>query len=395
MDTQPRRGSSLLKITLLCLGHCLNDIHASFLPTFVPVIVQRLDLSMTQAGLLKSLSGIIHIVGQPVLGYMADRSSRPWPIIAGPIMAALGASLIPSAPNYGMALLFVGLWGLGSATFHPQGHGAIGHVADPTRLAFALSIFSVAGVLGATLSPLYGLALAHLFGYTWMPLAALVPVGILAALLLRYLPRVHDGAARSAGDKGLLQSLVDLLRIIYPVWGVSFARDAANQGVKFFLPLLITSRGGTVTEAGSVLFFIMIGCTVAPMIGGRLADRLGKEKVMAIVLVLSPLFLFPAALTEGPLSYLLYMIGSAIISGSMPITAAMAQEMAPESRSLASSVVMGLSWGLGGFVMLPLGALADHLGLMFTMSCIALLPLAALPFLLLKMKSTAHGEGEL
>ncbi len=387
-----KTNPSFVKISLLCLGHFLNDVVASFLPTFVPVIVQRLGITMTQAGLLKSLSGIIHILGQPVLGYMADRSSRPWPIITGPIMAALGASLIPSAPNYGLALLFVSLWALGSATFHPQGHGAIGHVADPQKLAFSLSLFSVAGVLGATVSPLYGLALAKLFGYTWMPLAAFVPVAALAILLIRYLPRVHDRETVPGENKGLFRSLRDLFAVIYPVWGVSFARDAANQGVKFFLPLLITSRGGTVTEAGSVLFFIMIGCTVAPMIGGRLADRMGKERVMASVLILSPMFLLPAALLEGPLSYLLYMLGSAVISGSMPITAAMAQELAPDSRSLASSVVMGLSWGLGGFVMLPLGAVADHLGLVTTMGSIALLPLAALPFLLLKIRKTSEAR---
>lgn len=385
MSAKGRKGS-LFKICLLCLGHFLNDIHASFLPTFAPVIVARLGLSMTQAGLLQSISGVIHIVGQPVLGYLADRSSRPYPIIIGPIMAALGAALIPSAPNYGLALLFVSLWALGSATFHPQGHGAIGHVAAPSRLAFFLSVFGVTGILGATLSPLYGLALARLFGYGGMPLAALAPVVILALLLWRYLPRVHDHKKTEGPEKGLLVSLKDLFKVIYPVWGVSFARDAANQGVKFFLPLLITSRGGTVTEAGSVLFFIMMGCTISPMIAGRLADRLGKERIMALILILSPLFLLPATLLHGPFSYLLYMIGSAIISGSMPITAAMAQEMAPESRSLASSVVMGLSWGLGGFVMLPLGVVADHLGLDITMSCIALLPLAALPFLILKVK---------
>lgn len=383
------RNNSLIKICLLCLGHFLNDIHASFLPTFVPVIVERLGLSMTQAGLLKSISGVIHIVGQPVLGYMADRSSRPYPVIIGPLMAALGAALIPAAPNYGIALVCVSLWALGSATFHPQGHGAIGHVAEPSKLAFFLSVFGVAGILGATLSPLYGLALARFFGYGGMPMAALVPVTILALLLLRFLPRVHDHKKADGPDKGLLVSLRDLFKIIYPVWGVSFARDAANQGVKFFLPLLITSRGGTVAEAGSVLFFIMMGCTVSPIFVGRLADRLGKERVMALILILAPLFLFPATMLRGPFSYLLYMIGSAIVSGSMPITAAMAQEMAPESRSLASSVVMGLSWGLGGFVMLPLGAIADHMGLVATMSCIALLPLAALPFLLLKVKKTA------
>lgn len=380
------RNGSLVKIALLCLGHFLNDIYASFLPTFVPVLVARLGLSMTQAGFLKSISGLIHIVGQPVLGYLADRSSRPYPIIIGPIMAALGASLIPSAPNYGLALVFVSLWALGSATFHPQGHGAIGHVAAPSRLAFFLSLFSVAGVLGSTLSPLYGLALARSFGYEAMPLAALVPVVILAALLFRFLPKVHDHKQAAGTDKGLFASLRDLFKVIYPVWGVSFARDAANQGVKFFLPLLITSRGGTITEAASVLFFIMIGCTISPMIGGRLADRMGKERVMALILILAPLFLLPAAVLRGHLSYVLYMIGSAVISGSMPITAAMAQEMAPESRSLASSVVMGLSWGLGGFVMLPLGMIADRMGLVVTMGCIALLPLAALPFLVLKVK---------
>lgn len=176
------------KLTVLTLTHFVNDVYGSFLPTFVPLIVERLGITYGQAGLISSLSGLIHMVVQPMAGYISDLFSRPYALMAGPLMTALGASLLPASPTYGMALLFTGLWGFGSAVYHPSGHGGVGYVEDPSRLAFFLAIFAVGGIFGSTVSPLYAIALYRLFGYTLMPLAALVPALLVGYLTWRVIP---------------------------------------------------------------------------------------------------------------------------------------------------------------------------------------------------------------
>jgi FSR family fosmidomycin resistance protein-like MFS transporter len=53
----------------------------------------------------------------------------------------------------------------------------------------------------------------------------------------------------------------------------------------------------------------------------------------------------------------------------------MAQEYVPESRSTASSLVMGISWGVANMVASPIGALGDRIGLERALCLVALSPL--------------------
>jgi FSR family fosmidomycin resistance protein-like MFS transporter len=55
---------------------------------------------------------------------------------------------------------------------------------------------------------------------------------------------------------------------------------------------------------------------------------------------------------------------------------------------------MGLSWGIGGFIMAPLGYLADRTGLTTTLVVIGLLPLLSLPFLKLVRRDDGTVEGK-
>ncbi|HOR54657.1 MAG TPA: hypothetical protein PLM30_05480, partial [Synergistales bacterium] len=97
-----KRPAVNTKLVILTLTHFLTDLHGTFLATFVPVIVGRLGISYAQAGLLNSLSGMIHIVVQPMAGYISDTFSRPYAIIVGPLLTALGASMLPLGPTYGV-----------------------------------------------------------------------------------------------------------------------------------------------------------------------------------------------------------------------------------------------------------------------------------------------------
>jgi len=376
------------KLAVLTLTHFINDIHGSFLPTFIPLIVERLGISYAQAGLLRSLSGVIHMIVQPVAGYISDLFTRPYALMAGPILTALGASLLPASPTYGLAFLFVGLWGFGSAVFHPSGHGGVGYVEDPSKLAFFLAIFAVGGIFGATVSPLYAIALYRLFGPALLPLAALVPVSLVGFLTWRVIPKLkeksHD-ARPSPVD--FIKTMTGTFRIIYPIWMVAVCRETAVSGIRFFLPLLIASRGGTIVNVGTILFTINIIGSISPVFGGRIADTIGRKRVIAFAMIAAPFFLVPAALTRGIISIALYMAGNALLQALLPVTGAAAQELAPRSRNVVASLVTGVAFGLAGLLVAPIGLFADMFGLVATLVLLALLPLVPMPLYFRKWRT--------
>ncbi len=387
MISKEKTNGNYFKIFLLTIGHLLNDIHGNFLPTFLPTIIGKLGLSLTQAGVLTSLPGLIHVFLQPMLGYLSDRQSRPYMIIFGPMLTALGASMLPLSPTYAVSFLVVGLWGIGSALFHPQGLGSVGYLTSPGHISFNISLFQVGGAFGITLSSLYAVSLVKTVGLGYMPVVCMIPVTILALLYYFYIPDIHGGTDKRKPDTtGFFKTALGVFKKIWPVWTVAFSRDLTTQAIRFLIPVLISSQGGGLGRIGTTLFILNLSRSVLTMIVARISDSIGKRPTLLITLGISPLLLLSSVLVEGTLSMVLLAAGFALLGCSLPITAATAQELAPESRSMASSLIMGLSFGISGMMMTPVGALADITSIKTTMLCVIFIPYISVIILLTRWR---------
>jgi FSR family fosmidomycin resistance protein-like MFS transporter len=366
--------------------HFLNDLHPTLLPTFLPVIVGKLSLSLGQAGFLSTAFGIVNLMVQPLAGYLADKRDKPTFALWAPFFTAAGACLLPIAPNYGVSLLFVAIMGFGTAGFHPQGHGITGLAGGSGKLGAYLAIFGFAGTFGAAVSPLYGVFLLRTAGPNLVPLA-LIPVFVSILAARCFLPAKsligNPQASRQQVSENFWRSTGRVLGICLPLVIISIVRDATSQGIRVFLPILVTSRGGSLESGGAVLFAFTVAGSAANLAGGKLADMFGKERIITIMLVLSPIFLFPAVLMDGMASVALFVLGGACIAATNPVTLAMAQEYVPENRSSASSLVMGVSWGFANIVASPIGVLADYIGLTGALALLALSPLTVVAYLIL------------
>jgi len=379
METGSKKRKSLIQLALLSAGHFFNDIHSAFLPTLLPEIIRKLSLSMTQAGFLNSATGLVQMLTIPFMGVLADRTNRPSFVIAGPILSSLGIALMPFAPGYASLLLCLAVFSFGSSTFHPQGQASSGAVAGESRHSLFVSLFSGAGMLGAAFSPLYAVFVVKTLGYRGLPVV-LIPTFALAAIVYRFMPRIDFTPSRRS-EGGFLTSIWQVGRVIWPVWAISLARDATFQGVRFFLPLFLTLRGGTLAQGGFAIFAITLLAVAASLAGGWSADRWGARNVIAVTLILSPLPILAATFAEGPFSLALFIAGTALLDASSPMTLAMGQKLTPHARGVASSILMGFSWGLAGIATYPAGMIADTLGLTVTLRGFALLPLISLPIL--------------
>ncbi len=61
---------------LLFLGHLLNDGYGSFFAPLLPLLIERLDLSLAMAGMLGTARILVNSLAQPGLGLLVDRVHR-------------------------------------------------------------------------------------------------------------------------------------------------------------------------------------------------------------------------------------------------------------------------------------------------------------------------------
>ena len=356
-------------------------MYAAFLPTFMPFIKANLGLSYALAGSFNFIVGIFHIICQPIFGYLSDRIRRPLPIIIGPILCGIGAVMVPNMNSYHAALFFAALWGFGSALFHPQGTGGIGYVSSPEQLRRSMTWFSVAGAAGSAISPFIAVAIVAVMGYRWLPVAV-IPTLILAPLIYFSMPFLRSETIPDNNRRGFFETILFLLALLYPIFGIAVIRDMLFMSIRFLLPIKIAAQGGNLGSIGMVMFCITLGCCVGMVFMGKIAARYGSKMAILGSMLASSGFLLMAALSTGFFSIVLYVLGLTCVYSTVPLTATMAQKLAPDERSMASTIVLGFAWGIGNLMVAPVGKIADLFGINAAFILLALIPLLGLPLLL-------------
>ena len=140
------------------------------------------------------------------------------------------------------------------------------------------------------------------------------------------------------------------------VYVMAFAQVVNSMGnfVFPFMTLLLTTKMGmNEKEAG---FFLLLGFLIrlpGSVFGGRLADKVGRKKIIIIFMALAACCYIPCAFFVGmPSAYRyipwLLIVSSFFQSMSMPPSGAMVNDLTvPETRQAASSLLyMGMNVGL-------------------------------------------------
>jgi MFS family permease len=112
----------------------------------------------------------------------------------------------------------------------------------------------------------------------------------------------------------------------------------------------------------------------------------GRKKVMLASFLLSPVALLLFLKTHGIPSLGLLVIGGICIWGTASVLIVAAQETAPESRTLVSSMVMGVGSGVGSILVVVTGLLGDTIGLEKALQWILVLPLIGVILIALGVK---------
>ncbi len=378
--TQHKSGDNTVNysiIFVLTLVHFTGDFYSSFFTPLLPAFVDKLGLTLAQVGLITGMVRFLSFIVQPVIGYLADRYETRSFVFAGLFFAFFFIPFSGIASNFWTLLIILCLGSIGSSMFHPSTTGMV-PLYSGNRAGFCLSIYNTGGTFAFALGPVFITWYVAGFGLEQMPYTILFGAAAFF-FCIKYLPvPISENLSHLGFFGSLKETLGKVYKPIFLIWLVMVLRAVTGQTFMTFMPIYLTDKGHSLVSVGLIVSLFILAGTFSGLLAGYLADKTDFKKIFFV----SHAFMAPALLLylylPGPFVYLGSFIAGFSVLASLPLGVVMAQKLAPKSRAMVSSLMMGFAYGLGGLVSPLVGKLADIYGLENVLFYSAFIPIVTL-----------------
>jgi FSR family fosmidomycin resistance protein-like MFS transporter len=385
-------------LAALSFCHLLNDMMQSLIPAIYPILKQNFQLDFTQVGLITFVLQLTGALLQPVVGFYSDRRPQPYTLAAGMGFTLFGMLMLSRAGSFGMVLAATSLVGLGSSIFHPES-SRMARAASGGRHGFAQSFFQVGGNFGSALGPLLAAFIVLRNGQSsiaWFSIAALVAM----AFLVRVGSWYHGSGAMHAARRAASArhggvSSRQVVAAVGILLALLFSKFVYLASLGSYYTFYLISRFGLTVQSAQIHLFVFLGAVAAgTIIGGPLADRIGRRQIiLASILGVLP---FTLALPYANLLWtrILTTIIGIVLASAFSVIVVYAQELMPGRVGMIAGLFFGVAFGISGIGAAALGALADRTDIYYVYRLCSYLPaIGVLAFWLPRVEpAAAHHE---
>lgn len=319
----------------------VGNLFTPFFTSGVNVVLPAMGLELGATALELSLVVVVFSLAQSVFSILGGRLGDVWGrrrlLLTGMGLFVAFTVAVGLAPGMHSLLGFRFLQGMASALVSTCATAIAISMAPLPQRGQVMGVLTTAVYLGLTLGPLAGGGVSELFGWRWLFFGTLLP-GLLVLAVMRRFIRTEWRAARGepmdipgallllaglalvvlgAGCSGVMPELLWLVlpgvavlglfllrerRAAYPLMDVGMFRQdeglgagmlamfvnyGATMGLVFFFSLYLQLvRGLSPVDTGLVLMLQSVVQVAASPLGGRLADKLGAERVSAAGMLL-------------------------------------------------------------------------------------------------------------
>jgi FSR family fosmidomycin resistance protein-like MFS transporter len=354
-------------------AHLVHDTYTAAVPALLPVLIEKLSLSLTMVG---SLIAILQIpaVLNPFIGYLADKVSlRYFVILAPAVTATLISSLGFTSGYFGIAILLFAT-GISVACFHAPAPAMIGRLAGD-QVGKGMSLFMAAGELARSVGPL--LAVWAVSTWTLDGFYRLMFIGWAATLLL-YL-RLRHVPARMEAHGSFRSMLPALMSFFLPLSLIILFRSFSVNILTVFLPIYVKDQGANLWIAGGALSLLELAGVAGALVSGTVSDILGRRRILFIATIAAAGLMILFVYFEGwILIPLLVMLGFTILSTG-PVMLAMVQDQLPNNRAVGNGLYLMMSFLIRPVALVAIGYMGDQFGLEQVFIWSAIVSLLAVP----------------
>lgn len=280
----------------LALGSFAVGTESFMIAATLPDIAADLSVSEQAAGQLVSVFALTYAASSPLLTVLTAAVSRRL-LLVGTMLAFVAANIVAAvAGSYGGLMMARVLLAMAAGLFVPNANALAGMLVPPSERGRALSIVTS----GLSLAIVFGVPLGAVVGHALGWRMTFVGVAVLsiaaAAGLLVGLPRDIGSSAPVVGLRDRLAALghpaVRRPLAVTMLWAMG-----PFTVYPYIASYLHQATGLEGAAVGFALFAWGMSAFIGLAVGGRLTDRLGGGRIVALTLPLIVLALASLSLT--------------------------------------------------------------------------------------------------
>jgi predicted MFS family arabinose efflux permease len=363
MEMELARGHLRGQVTVATAARLVLSMGYRIPYPFLPHIAEGLGVPLKSAGILITLllsTGLL----SPLFGPYSDRFGRRRMVVAGMVVASVGASIIFAAPTLVVVGLGFVLLGAGKVIFDPSLRAYLGDLIAYETRGRVLAITELAWAGGLLIgAPAAGWVIRR---WGWRGSFAIIAIlSVLGAVAIRLaLFADHDerdvsrpepagpqpvrtvlrsrAAVSALGFTALIMLAYELLFVVYGAW-------------------METAFGLSIGRLGAATIIVGVGELIGEISAGGLVDRMGKRRAVAVGLAATCLCYLVWPLTSSALVPAIACLFVLLLTFEFTYVAAvpLMTELVVEARATLLSFNVAaehLGRSLGALIALPLWA---------------------------------------
>ncbi len=361
-----KKNKNFVLVSLL-FSHFTVDWYAGVLKPLLPILMSEFALTQGGAALIPSLLGVATAFLQPFGAYLGYRFGEPLLVIVSILLSAIFVPLIGIAHTVFLLVVFLSIGMLGNSLFHPNA-AVLVHDANFNKAHTAMSVFSIGGTFGSALAPVMILYFVARFGMKKMPYLSIFGVVAIAMIVysLFYINKKKAKFKKVSNSFAFLKALTK--QGVKILLSVNILRSFVIIGLSTFIPLYLVEVGYAPIWGGYFLTGSRISGMLGTYFGAILSDKFNPKVVNIFSLLLGTLFLGLFFATKNVYFMLLwFLIAFLFLFATMGANVVYMQDLLPEQKGAASSLGMGISWGVASLMLSALSAFVNRIGLLTSM----------------------------
>lgn len=374
------------QVLVIAGGHFVHDVYSAFLAPLLPLLIEKLSLTLTMAGSLSAFMQFPALLN-PFIGRLADKSNARYFVVFAPAVTATIMSAMGVATSYYALLALLIVAGVSVAVFHAPAPAMVARVAGK-RVGKAMGWFMAGGELGRTLGPIIAVWAATT--WTLEGMWRITILGWVTSLILFF--RLKDIPIEK-NEKGGIRKILPKLRAVFlPLTIILIFRTFMTVSMTTYLPIFMNMKGSSLWLAGASLSIMESAGVAGALLIGAISDRVGRKSVFLFSAISSPLLVIAFLNLSGWwLVPLLLAIGFTSLSIG-PVFLALIQDHFPENRAAANGTYMFLAFMTRFPTTILVGVVGDKFGLETAFLWSAFLAFLVIPSIFLL---PAEPKGEL
>ncbi|MDD2549444.1 MAG: MFS transporter [Bacteroidales bacterium] len=381
MNSEKKFKSRVISISA---GHFLHDVYSSFLAPMLPLLIEKLGISLSLAGLLDVIRRIPSLAN-PLIGIIADRADVRYMVIVTPAITGIAMSFIGLSPNYPTLAILLFVAGLSAAFFHVPSPVLIKKFSKG-ETAQGMGYYMFGGEIARTLGPLLITA-----AISWWGLEGsyrVLPISLVASVILyvnlRKVKHVKTEKPKRSSPDAATKRLKrkKYIPLFTGISGYLFFNAGMKAFLTLYLVVYLTGKGNSLWVSSISLSVLQLAGAAGSFFSGHISNRLRYRGTLMLSSIVSPILVLGLYFFSNLTIPFLVLFGLSFFIAP-PVMMAIVQEQSTSRPAFLNSIYMTISFVVNSIMVLLVGALSDRIGLSTTLLITAIMAFGSIGFVFL------------